>query len=129
MSEIQGVGRLTFHHGKIEEFKRLSAQVIDVVRARDTGTLQFAIYLSTDESECVIFERYRDSQAVIEHGMHVAGLMPAIFATGSIKSQLLLGEPSAELAAMTACGGISIFRPLLSMPEPSGATRDNGVST
>ena len=40
MSEIQGVARLMFHEGKVEEFKRLSAQVMDIVWAKDTGTLQ-----------------------------------------------------------------------------------------
>src|SRR6202790_2048099 len=37
--EIQGIGRFTFHQGKVEEFKRLSAQAIDIARAKDTGTL------------------------------------------------------------------------------------------
>jgi hypothetical protein len=32
MSEIQGVARFKFHEGKVEEFKRLCAQVMDVVR-------------------------------------------------------------------------------------------------
>ena len=35
MSEIQGVARFKFHEGKVEEFKRLCAQVMDVVRAKD----------------------------------------------------------------------------------------------
>lgn len=75
MSEIPGVGRLKFHDGRLEEFKRLSAEFMDIVRAKDTGTLQFEIYLSEDESECVIYERYRDSEAVIDHGTHVSGVM------------------------------------------------------
>ena len=82
MSEIQGVSRFKFHEGKVEEFKRLSAQAIDIVRAKDTGTLQYEIYFNDDQSECVVYERYRDSEAVIEHGAHVGDLMAAIFATG-----------------------------------------------
>jgi quinol monooxygenase YgiN len=115
MSEIQGIGRLKVHEGKGEEFKRLSAQVMDIVRAKDTGTLQYEIYFNDDESECVIYERYRDSESVIEHGTHGGELMAAIFATGSVTGQLLLGEPSDELVAMTRGSGISIFRPFLSI--------------
>jgi hypothetical protein len=37
MSELQGVGRLKFHEGKLEEFKRLSVQAMEIVRAKDTG--------------------------------------------------------------------------------------------
>ena len=50
MSELQGVGRLKFHEGKLEEFKRLSVQAMEIVRAKDTGTLQYEIYLSDDQS-------------------------------------------------------------------------------
>ncbi|HEV2375807.1 MAG TPA: alpha/beta hydrolase fold domain-containing protein, partial [Streptosporangiaceae bacterium] len=114
LSEIQGVARLKFHKGKAEEFKRLPAQVMDIARAKDTGTLQYEIYLNDDESECVVYERYRDSEAVIEHATHVGHLMEAIFATGSASSELL-GDPSAELTAMTAGSGVPLFRPFLSL--------------
>jgi hypothetical protein len=81
---------------------------------KDTGTLRYEIYFNDDQSECVVYERYRDSAAVIEHGAHVGEVMQAIFATGS-GSSVLLGEPSAELAAMLAGGGVAVFRPFLSM--------------
>ena len=114
MSEIQGVARFKFHEGKVEEFKRLCAQVMDVVRAKDTGTLEYLIYLNEDQSEGVVYERYQDSEAVIEHATNVGDLMAAIFATGSVSGELL-GEPSAELTAATAGSGVSVFRPFLFM--------------
>ena len=33
MSELQGIGRFKFQEGKLEEFRRLSAQAIEIVRA------------------------------------------------------------------------------------------------
>jgi len=114
MSEIQGVARVKFHEGKVEEFKRLCAQVMDVVRAKDIGTLQYVIYLNDHQSEGVVYERYQDSEAVIKHATNVGDLMEAIFATGSVSSELL-GEPSAELTAATVGSGVSLFRPFLSM--------------
>jgi quinol monooxygenase YgiN len=114
MGEIQGVARVKFHEGQVEEFKRLSAQAMEIARAKDTGTLQYEIYLNDDQSEAVILERYRDSEAVIEHAGHVGDLMEAIFATGSGTSDLL-GEPSAELTAMTAGSGLRLFKPFLSI--------------
>jgi quinol monooxygenase YgiN len=114
LSEIQGVTRFKFHPGKVEEFKRLSAQAMDIVRAKDTGTLRYEIYFNEDQSECVVYERYRDSEAVIQHGAHVGHLNEAIFSTGSVSSEIL-GEPSAELTAMIAGSGVPLFRPFLSM--------------
>jgi quinol monooxygenase YgiN len=61
--ELQGIARFKFHKGKVEEFKRLSAQAMEIVRAKDEGTLQYETYFNDDESECVVIERFRDSQA------------------------------------------------------------------
>ena len=67
MSELQGIARFTFHEGKLEEFKRLAARCMAIVRTKDTGTLQYEVYFNNDQSECVVLERYRDSEALIEH--------------------------------------------------------------
>jgi quinol monooxygenase YgiN len=114
VSELQGIGRFKFQEGKLEEFKRLSAQAMEIVRARDTGTLQYEIYFSHDQSECVVLERYRDSEALIEHGANLGELGQAILATGLVSSELL-GEPSAELKAMLVGGPVRRFTPFLSM--------------
>jgi quinol monooxygenase YgiN len=115
VSEIQGIGRFTFHEaGKLEEFKRLSAQAMEIVRAKDTGTLQYEIYFSDDQSECIVLERYTDSGALIEHAANLGDLGAAILATGLVSSELL-GEPGAELRAKLAGGPVRLFTPFLSM--------------
>jgi hypothetical protein len=59
VSELLGIARFKFHEGKVEEYKRLSAQAMEIVRTKDSGTLQFDTYLNDDESECMVIERYR----------------------------------------------------------------------
>ena len=66
--------RFKFHEGKVEEFKRLSAQAMEIVRTKDTGTLQYVIYFNDDQSECMVLERYRDSEAAIEHAANLGDL-------------------------------------------------------
>ena len=114
MSELQGIGRFMFHEGELEEFKRLAAQCMEIVRAKDTGTLQYNIYFNDDQSECIVLERYRDSEALIEHAAHLGDLGEAIFATGWVSGELL-GEPSAELRAKMADGEVRLFTPDQSM--------------
>ena len=108
MSELQGIARIRFHEGKLEEFKRVSAQCMEIVRTKDTGTLQYEVYFNDDQSECMVLERYRDSEALIEHAAHLGELSEAIVATGSVTGELL-GEPSAELRANLADGPVSLF--------------------
>ena len=115
MSELVGIARFKFHDGNVEEFKRLSAQAMEIVRTKDTGTLQYDIYFNDDQSECIVLERFRDSEALIEHAEHLGDLMEAIPATGSVSGELL-GEPSAELRAnMPDSEVVALFTPYLSM--------------
>ncbi len=113
MSELQGIARCTFHADELEEFKRLAAQAMEIVRNKDTGTLQFEISFNDDQSECIVLERYRDSQALIEHAGHLGDLSEAIMRTGSLAGELI-GDPSAELKTMLAGGPIRLFTPYLS---------------
>jgi quinol monooxygenase YgiN len=95
MSELMGIVRVKLHEGKLDEFKRLSAQCMEIVRTKDPGTLQYDTYINNDQSECIVVERFTDS------GANLADLMEAILATGSFSGELL-GEPSAELRARLA---------------------------
>ena len=70
MSELQTIARLKIHPGKFDEFKRVAAKCMELVRTKDTGTLQYEMYINHDNTECLAFERYRDSQALLEHFGH-----------------------------------------------------------
>jgi quinol monooxygenase YgiN len=72
--ELLGIARFKFHEGKLEEYKRLSAQAMEIVRTKDTGTLQYDIYFNDDQSECMVVELYRDSEALIEHMANLGDL-------------------------------------------------------
>jgi quinol monooxygenase YgiN len=117
VSELQGIARFKFHEGKLEEFKRLSAQAREIVRTKDTGTLQYDIYFNDDQSECIVLERFRDSEALIEHAANLGDdFMEAILATVSVVHGELLGEPSAELRARLAGSEVpQLFTPYQSM--------------
>jgi quinol monooxygenase YgiN len=102
VTELMGIARFKLHEGKLEEFKRLSAEAMEIVRTTDTGTLQYDTYFNDDQTECVIIERYRDSEAAIKHAEHLGELSEAVLATVSVVHGELLGEPSAELRARLA---------------------------
>ena len=62
-TELQAIVRFLSHDGDVEEFKRLSVQCMEIVRTQDTGTLQYDTYFNDDETECIVIERFRDSEA------------------------------------------------------------------
>lgn len=114
-TELQAIVRFRFHEGAVDEFKRLSAECMEIVRTKDTGTLQYDTYFNDDETECIVIERFRDSDALIDHGENLAHMIDAITATGSVSGELL-GNPSTELRARFASGGpVQLFRPWMAM--------------
>jgi quinol monooxygenase YgiN len=115
VAELLGIARFKFHEGKLDEYKRLSARAMEIVRTKDTGTLQYDTYLNEDQSECVIIERYRDSEAALEHAANLADLSAEVLAIVSVVHGELLGEPSAELRANLADSNV----PVLFMPYQS----------
>ena len=50
MSELQGIARFKSHPTRLRSSSALSDQCIEIVRTKDTGTLQYDIYLNDDRS-------------------------------------------------------------------------------
>ena len=116
MTELLGIARFKIHEGKLGEFKRLSAQAMEIVRTKEPGTLQYDTYFNDTQSECVVIERYRDSEAALEHAANLGDLSAAVLATVSVVHGEILGEPSAELRANLADSEVpQLFTPYESM--------------
>src|SRR5262245_1570900 len=96
MNELQSIARLKIHPGKLEEFKRLAAKCMESVRTRDTGTLQYDWFFSSDYSECLVYERYRDSEAFVEHITNLGETMAALFETCSGSGEMRNAQPGAD---------------------------------
>ena len=75
MDEIKGIARVKFHPGKLDEWKRLTEQAMEIVRTRDPGTLQYEVFFNDDESEAIVFERYQDADAALRNRVKVASTL------------------------------------------------------
>ena len=118
MSELLGIARFRFHEGRREEYLRLSDQATELVLANEPGTLQYDLYLNGDQSECMFIERYRDSEAAMEHAENLGHLFDAVLSTVSVVHGELLGEPNAELRSKLAGSEVPVlFTPYRSMKK------------
>jgi quinol monooxygenase YgiN len=116
VGELQGIARFKIHVGKLDEFKRLSAQAREIVRTKDPGTLQYDLYFNDDESECMVLERFKDSEALIAHAANLGELSEAILSIVDAVHGELLGDPNAEIRANLAGMEIpQLFTPYQSM--------------
>lgn len=112
--ELLGIARLKIHEGKLDEFKRLQLRCAEIVRTKDTGTLQYDLYYNSDNTECLAIERYRDSEALLEHFANLGDTMTAIFETCSGGGEIC-GTPSPELIQALKGSPVQIFSPFLSI--------------
>jgi len=103
MGELVGIARFRFHPGKVEEYKRLCQEAMEIVRAREPGTLEYSIYFNADETAALVIERFRDSEALIEHGRNMAAISPQVLATATVEGELL-GDVSPEIKANVESG-------------------------
>jgi quinol monooxygenase YgiN len=116
MDEIKGIARVKFLPGKIDEWKRLTEQAMEIVRTKDKGTLQYEIFFNEDESEAIVFERYRDADSALEHFSNIGHLMGPLMATASVTGEVL-GTPNANMKKELAKGGPNLFTPWMAMQE------------
>jgi quinol monooxygenase YgiN len=116
MDEIKGIARVKFYPGKFEEWKRLTEEAMQIVRTKDTGTLQYEIFFNKDKSEAMVFERYRDADAAIEHFSNIGHLMAPLMATASVTGEVL-GTPNAKMKEELAKGGPILFTPWIAFQD------------
>ena len=114
MGELIGIARFRFHPGRIEEYKRLSAQAMEIVRAKEPGTLEYSVFFNEDESEAVVIERFANSEALLEHGANMAEISEGVLQTGTVEGELL-GEPTDEMRANLTGPQPRLFTPYLSL--------------
>jgi quinol monooxygenase YgiN len=120
MQEIKGIARVKFFPDKLEEWKRLTAEAMHIVRTKDNGTLQYEIFFNADESEAIVFERYRDADAALEHFANISHLMAPLMETATVTGEVL-GTPNEEMRRNLTGDQPRLFTPWIALSdEPAG---------
>jgi quinol monooxygenase YgiN len=122
MDEIKGIARVKFFPGKLAEWKRLTEAAMEIVRTKDTGTLQYEIFFNEDETEALVFERYRDADSALEHFANIGHLMAPLMATASVTGEVL-GTPNDKMKVELAKGGPTLFTPWIALQDQEPKTK------
>ena len=101
MKELQVTALCKIHDGKLDAFKVAARECVRIVREKDSGTMQYDWFFSEDQTECAVSERYRDSEAVLEHIANLGDTFGALLEACDLSIEVF-GDPSAELAEATA---------------------------
>ena len=96
MKDIQVNARLIIKLGKMQEFKKIARSCVEMVRQKDKGTTQYDWFYNENKSECVVRERYVNSEAVLEHMANVGEFLGGLAVLSTISLDLC-GSPSEDL--------------------------------
>lgn len=79
MPILEVFAHLTVRPGCLEGFRRQAAECIRITRAKDTQTLRYDWFLSTDGAECEVHEAYTGPEGLIEHNRHILEARTKLF--------------------------------------------------
>ena len=98
MATFEVSAHMKVRPGQLEGFKKQAAELIRITKEKDTRTLRYDWFLSTDGIECEVREAYTGPEGLIEHNAHIVEARTKLFkdyADGHFMT--LYGEPSQPL--------------------------------
>lgn len=79
MPDLELGAHMTVRPGCLEGFKKQAAELIRITREKDTRTLRYDWFLSTDGTRCEVREAYTGPEGLIEHNTHIREARAILF--------------------------------------------------
>jgi quinol monooxygenase YgiN len=131
MDDLELSAHMKVRPGCLEGFKKQAAELIRITKEKDTRTLRYDWFLSTDGTECEVREAYTCPEGLIEHNTHILEARTKLFkeyADGHFMT--FYGEPSQPLLDLLKAHavGYTWFRFLQGLePLPVNPSRASGT--
>jgi quinol monooxygenase YgiN len=98
MNRLDVIAHGTIREGKLEGFKRQAAQMIRQTKEKDTKTLRYDWFMSSDGTEFEVLEAYVNSEGLMEHSMHIKEARNVLFSEFADDHRMkVYGDPSPQL--------------------------------
>src|SRR5262245_50875699 len=98
MAALEVFAHLTVRPGQLEGFKRQAAECIRITKEKDTRTLRYDWFITSDGTECDVHEAYTSPEGLIEHNRHILEVRTRLFEQYADNHFMTVyGEPSQVL--------------------------------
>ena len=98
MNRLDVIAHGTIREGKLEGFKRQAAQMIRQTKEKDTKTVRYDWFMSSDGTEFEVLEAYVNSEGLMEHSMHIKEARNVLFSEFADDHRMkVYGDPSPQL--------------------------------
>jgi quinol monooxygenase YgiN len=99
--EIFWIIEVAIRPGKLEDFRAVARELISAAESQP-GTLAYEWNLNADSTSCHVYERYKDSAAVVAHGEEFAPFAERFMQACQPTRFHIYGAPSEEVKASLA---------------------------
>jgi quinol monooxygenase YgiN len=65
--QVSWIIKMNIKSGKITDFKALMSEMVEATKTHEEGAESYEWYFNETETECHIYEKYKDSQATMTH--------------------------------------------------------------
>jgi hypothetical protein len=79
MSYLEVTAHMTVRPGCLDGFKRQAAELIRITKEKDTSTLRYDWFISTDGKSCEVREAYAAPEGLIEHNTNIVEARTKLF--------------------------------------------------
>src|SRR4029434_3423998 len=79
MATFEVTAHMNVRPGQLEGFKKQAAECIRITQEKDTHTLRYDWFLSSDRTECEVREAYTGPEVVIEHNKNILEARTKLF--------------------------------------------------
>ena len=101
MGYLEMSAHMTVRPGCLEGFKKQAAECIRITKEKDTRTLRYDWFISSDGLECEVREAYTGPDGLIEHNSHILEARTKLFKEYADNHFMTVyGEPSRPLLAL-----------------------------
>ena len=79
MATFEVSAHMTVRPGQLDGFKKQAAECIRITKEKDTHTLRYDWFLSSDGTECEVREAYTGPEGLIEHNKNILEARTKLF--------------------------------------------------
>jgi quinol monooxygenase YgiN len=79
MATFEVSAHMTVRPGQLDGFKKQAAECIRITKEKDTHTLRYDWFLSSDGTECEVREAYTGPEGLIEHNGNILEARTKLF--------------------------------------------------
>ena len=98
MAAFEVSAHMTVRPGQLDGFKKQAAECIRITKEKDTHTLRYDWFLSSDGTECEVREAYTGPDGLIEHNKNILEARTKLFKDYADNHFMTVyGDPAPEL--------------------------------